>query len=134
MSPRPTAEPTRLEGTTLFGISNCDTVKRSRAWLAERGVDVAFHDFKSRGVPDDRLDAWVRQHGWEAVLNRRGTTWRKLPESAREAVVDADTAIALMREQPSLIRRPVVEWSGGEITIGFDENDWARHGHPASRR
>jgi Spx/MgsR family transcriptional regulator len=105
----------------LYGIPNCDTVKRARAWLTERGVEHRFHDFKKAGVPDDRLAAWMKSAGWERLLNRKGTMWRKLDEATREAVVDADSAAALMRVQASVIKRPVVDWPDGGITVGFDE-------------
>ncbi len=108
---------------TLYGIPNCDTVKRARAFLADRGVAFAFHDFKKQGVPADRLDAWMAAAGWERVLNRQGTTWRKLDESVRAAVHDAATARVVMLENPSVIKRPVVDW-GGAITVGFDETAW----------
>jgi arsenate reductase len=111
--------------TTLYGIPNCDTVKRARDWLATRGVDYRFHDFKKQGVPADRLAAWVAAAGWERVLNRKGTTWRKLAEAQQASVVDAASAQALMREQASVIKRPVVEWDDGAVTVGFDAEDWA---------
>jgi len=111
--------------TILYGIPNCDTVKRAREWLAAHGVDVAFHDFKKAGVPADRLAAWVDAAGWERVLNRKGTTWRKLDPALQASVADAASAQAVMREQPSVIKRPVVEWDDGRITVGFDEADWA---------
>jgi Spx/MgsR family transcriptional regulator len=111
---------------TLYGIPNCDTVKRARAWLAEHGREAAFHDFKKSGVPADRLDAWVAAAGWERVLNRQGTTWRKLDDALKASVVDAPSAQRVMREQPSVIKRPVVEWADGAITVGFDAADWAR--------
>jgi len=111
--------------TTLYGIPNCDTVKRAREWLATRDVDVVFHDFKKAGVPADRLAAWVAAAGWERVLNRKGTTWRKLDPALQASVVDAASAQALMREHASVIKRPVVEWDDGRITVGFDEADWA---------
>jgi Spx/MgsR family transcriptional regulator len=111
--------------TTLYGIPNCDTVKRAREWLAAHGVEVRFHDFKKQGVPADRLQAWVAAAGWERVLNRQGTTWRKLAPAQQAAVVDAASAQALMREQASVIKRPVVEWDDGRITVGFDADDWA---------
>jgi Spx/MgsR family transcriptional regulator len=117
------------QGITLYGIPNCDTVKRARAWLNEHGVAHAFHDFKKAGVPPGRLDAWLGAVGWERVLNRQGTTWRKLDEAAKAAVVDAASARALMLVQPSAIKRPVVEWSDGAVTVGFDAGDWqARRG------
>jgi Spx/MgsR family transcriptional regulator len=112
------------QGITLYGIPNCDTVKRARAWLNEHGVAHAFHDFKKAGVPPGRLDAWLGAVGWERVLNRQGTTWRKLDEAAKAAVVDAASARALMLVQPSVIKRPVVEWSDGAVTVGFDAGDW----------
>jgi len=111
--------------TTLYGITNCDTVKRARDWLATHGVAYEFHDFKKAGVPADRLQAWVDAAGWERVLNRKGTTWRKLDAARQAAVVDAASAQALMREQASVIKRPVVEWNDGRITVGFDGDDWA---------
>jgi Spx/MgsR family transcriptional regulator len=109
----------------LYGIPNCDTVKRARAWLAEHGHDAAFHDFKKVGVPPDRLDAWLAAAGWEVLLNRKGTMWRKLDDAQRAAVVDAASARALMLQQPSVIKRPVVEWDDGRITVGFDAAGWA---------
>jgi arsenate reductase (glutaredoxin) len=111
--------------TTLHGIPNCDTVKRARAWLAEHGVAHAFHDFAKAGVPADRLPAWVQACGWEALLNRKGTTWRKLDDAGRAAVVDAESAMALMRAHPSCIKRPVVDWADGSTTVGFDAAGWA---------
>ena len=109
---------------TLYGIPNCDTVKKARDWLAQHDVAYEFHDFKKQGVPADCLAAWVASAGWERVLNRKGTTWRKLPETQQASVVDAASAQALMREQASVIKRPVVEWDDGRITVGFDADDW----------
>ena len=111
---------------TLYGIPNCDTVKRARAWLQAQGREAVFHDFKKAGVPADRLDAWVAAAGWERVLNRQGTTWRKLDEGSKVSVIDAASAKRLMRDQASVIKRPVVEWADGAITVGFDESDWSR--------
>ena len=105
---------------TLFGIPRCDTVNRARAWLADQGAAVQFHDFKKAGVPPGALDGWVAAAGWERVLNRKGSTWRALDEATRAAVVDAASAKALMLAQPSVIKRPVVAWAGGAITVGFD--------------
>lgn len=109
---------------TVYGIPNCDTVKKARAWLAERGVAHQFHDFKKQGVPAE-LDRWAQTVGWETLLNRKGTTWRKLDDATRERVTDATSALALMREQSSIIKRPVVDWGNG-LTVGFDAGDWAR--------
>ncbi|MFT3977664.1 MAG: arsenate reductase [Sphingomonas bacterium] len=107
---------------TVFGIPNCDTVKKARAWLAERGVDYAFHDYKKSGVDTDRLAKWVDRFGWEKVLNRAGTTFKKLPD-AMKADLDATKAIAIMGENPSAIKRPVVEYDGGAL-VGFSPAEW----------
>ena len=111
---------------TLFGIPNCDTVKRARAWLGARGIDYTFHDFRMHGVPEAALDAWLQAPGWETVVNRRGTTWRQLDEATRAGVVDAASARAVLLANPSLIKRPVVQWqSGADATVGFDEARWS---------
>jgi Spx/MgsR family transcriptional regulator len=111
--------------TTLYGIPNCDTVRRARAWLDARGVPYRFHDFKTRGVPEAELDRWLAAPGWEALVNRRGTTWRRLDETTRAGVVDAASARAVLLAHPSLVRRPVVDWGPGrEATIGFDAARW----------
>lgn len=107
------------ETVTLYGIPNCDTVKKARAWLAEHGVAYAFHDYKKQGVDAGRLTHWVERAGWEKLLNRSGTTFRKLPD-ADKANLDAARAIALMLANPSAIRRPVVE-AGEALLIGFDQ-------------
>lgn len=107
-------------GVVVYGIPNCDTVKKARAWLAARGIDHAFHDYRKQGVPADRLDAWLAALGWEALVNRRGTTWRKLDPALQAAVTDAASARALMLANPSVIRRPVVEHDGHVLGAGFD--------------
>jgi arsenate reductase (glutaredoxin) len=114
-----------LDTITLYGIANCDTVKKARAWLQQHGRELQFHDFKKSGVPEARLDAWLASAGWERVLNRQGTTWRKLDEATRNGVIDAPSARRVLLAHPSAIKRPVVEWPGGAITIGFDPTDWA---------
>ena len=111
----------------VYGIANCDTVKRARAWLADQGQPARFHDFAKAGVPEARLDAWLESAGWERLLNRRGTTWRRLPESTRYAMVDATAARAVLIAHVSAIKRPVVEWPDGAITVGFDADEFARH-------
>ncbi len=108
----------------LYGISNCDTVRKARAWLGERGIDYQFHDFKKQGVPVERLDAWIAQLGWDKLVNRQGTTWRKLDAAVRSGVTNAASAQALMLAQPSVIKRPVVDW-GDLATVGFDPEAWA---------
>ena len=111
---------------TLYGIPNCDTVKKARAWLAEHEVEVRFHDFKKAGVPADRLRRWIDAVGWERLLNRQGTTWRQLDAATQAGVHDAASAAALLQAHASAIRRPVVEWDAGApaITIGFAPADW----------
>jgi arsenate reductase (glutaredoxin) len=109
---------------TLYGIPNCDTVKKARAWLAGRGVDYAFHDFRKAGVPGDRLDAWLQGVGWERLLNRQGTTWRKLDAQAQLRSGNERGARELMLAQPSVIKRPVVDWPDGTVTVGFDPEAW----------
>ena len=109
--------------TTVYGIPNCDTVKKSRLWLGEHGVTFEFHDFKKQGVPDDALAQWVTALGWEPLLNRKGTTWRKLPAEVQATVVDAASAMALMRLHPTVIKRPVVA-SGAAVTVGFVPEQW----------
>jgi arsenate reductase len=115
---------------TLYGITNCDTVKKARGWLAEHGVEYHFHDFKKAGVPQERLDGWLRQAGWQKLVNRQGTTWRKLDPAVQEGAATAAGARALMLEQPSVIKRPVVEWPSGDVTVGFAPDDWALRKKP----
>ena len=110
----------------LYGISNCDTVKRARGWLADAGVAYRFHDFKKQGVPADALARWSAAVGWETLVNRKGTTWRKLGDAERAAVVDAASAARLMTAEPSVIKRPVVDWPGGEVSVGFAADDFQR--------
>lgn len=109
---------------TVYGIPNCDTVKKARAWLTERGVEYRFHDFKKQGVPGPELDRWLAAAGWETLVNRKGTTWRGLDEATRDAVVDTASAKALLLQHASVIKRPVVEWADGQITVGFNSDDW----------
>lgn len=109
---------------TLYGIPNCDTVKKARVWLDARGVSYAFHDYKKAGADAAQLARWCAAAGWEKVLNRAGTTFRKLPESDR-ADLDAAKAVALMAANPSCIKRPIVEHSGG-LLVGFKADEWAQ--------
>jgi Spx/MgsR family transcriptional regulator len=108
---------------TVYGIPNCDTVKKARAWLDARGTAYEFHDFRKAGVPADRLDRWCQAVGWQKLVNRQGTTWRRLDPSAQAAAGDEDGARQLMQAQPSIIKRPVVEWPGS-VTVGFDPKGW----------
>ena len=109
----------------VFGIANCDTVKKARAWLADHRIEYRFHDFRKDGVPPGELDQWLAQFGWEQVLNRQGTTWRKLDPVLQARVRDNASARSLLIEQSSAIKRPVVDWGGDQRTIGFDPGQWA---------
>ena len=109
---------------TVFGIPNCDTVKKARTWLTSQGVDYVFHDFKKQGVPADLLPGWIAAVSWETLVNRKGTTWRKLDDATRAAVVDGATASTLMLANPSVVKRPVVVWGNGLVTVGFDAPSW----------
>jgi Spx/MgsR family transcriptional regulator len=115
-----------LPAVVLHGIPNCDTVKRARSWLEAQGIAHRFHDLRKAGVPGAALETWCASVGWQRLLNRKGTTWRRLDARQQAAVVDADTACALMRAEPTLIKRPVVDWGQGRITVGFDPEAWAR--------
>ena len=107
---------------TLYGIRNCDTVKKARAWLERNGIEYRFHDFRNDGLTANLVQRWSDQLGWENLLNRRGTTWRQLPEATR-ATIDADRARALMLEQPTLIKRPVLD-DGRTSQVGFKEAEY----------
>jgi arsenate reductase len=106
----------------MYGIKNCDTVKKARAWLEVNGVAYDFQDYKSAGIDEARLRAWAGELGWERLLNRAGTTFRKLPDADKEGL-DEDKAIALMLAQPSMIKRPVLDLGTGRL-IGFREDEW----------
>jgi len=108
---------------TVYGIKNCDTVKKARAWLDARGIVYAFHGYKIAGIDEARLRGWAGELGWERLLNRAGTTFRQLPESKKQDL-DEDKAIALMLAQPSMIKRPVVDL-GDRRLVGFKADDWA---------
>ena len=103
---------------TIYGIRNCDTMKKARAWLDAHKVDYAFHDYKAAGIERGKLEGWAKKAGWETLLNKAGTTFRKLPDKDKEGLTEKK-AIALMLAQPSLIRRPVLELGGGKLLVGF---------------
>jgi len=102
---------------TLYGIANCDTMKKARKWLEQHGVDYTFHDYKKHGVPQKELKKWCKQLGWETLLNRRGTTWRKLDDATKDTV-DEKSAIQIMLDNPSIIKRPLLDMDG-QYTAGF---------------
>ena len=107
----------------IYGIKNCDTMKKARAWLDSHGVPYAFHDYKAAGVEKDKLKQWSDKVGWETLLNRAGTTFKKLPESDKEGLSETK-ALALMLAQPSMIKRPVLE-IGGKLLVGFKPESYA---------
>ena len=107
------------KSVTIYGIKNCDTMKKARAWLDKHGVEYSFHDYKVSGIERERLERWSKKAGWETLLNRAGTTFRKLPEKSKSGV-DAAKAIKLMLDQPSMIKRPVLDLGGGRILVGFN--------------
>jgi len=109
---------TAVKPVTIYGIPNCDTMKKARAWLDSHGVGYEFHDYKKAGIDAKRLQAWSRKVGWETLLNRAGTTFRKLSDSDKQGLNEAK-AIALMVAQPSLIKRPVLDPGDGKLLVGF---------------
>jgi arsenate reductase len=109
---------------TIYGIKNCDTMKKARAWLDKHGVDYAFHDYKIAGIGRAQLEQWSKKVGWETLLNRAGTTFRKLPDKEKDGITQAK-AIALMLKQPSMIKRPVLEASGKKLLVGFKPEQYA---------
>lgn len=106
---------------TVYGIKNCDTVKKALTWLNDHNVQYEFHDFKSKGITDAKLKDWCKQVGWESLVNKKGMTWRQLDDDAKNAVTNEKAAIALMKEKTSVIKRPVVERTGKVMLLGFDE-------------
>ena len=114
---------TQAAGATLYGIKNCDTVRKARAWLEAHGIAYAFHDYKTQGLERERLEGWARELGWERLLNRAGTTFRKLPEKEREGLTE-DRALDLMLAQPSMIKRPLLDL-GERRLLGFKPADYA---------
>jgi arsenate reductase len=103
---------------TIYGIKNCDTMKKARAWLDTHGVGYEFHDYKTVGIDRERLEKWSKKVGWETLLNRAGMTFRKLPDKEKNGI-DAKKAVALMLAQPSMIKRPVLDLGGGKLVVGF---------------
>jgi arsenate reductase len=113
-----------MKSVTIYGIPNCDTMKKARAWLDSHGVACDFHDYKKAGIDRVKLEAWSKKVGWETLLNRAGTTFRKLPDSDKQGL-DESKAIRLMLEQPSLIKRPVLELGRGKVLVGFKPEIYA---------
>ena len=112
---------------TLYGIPNCDTVKKARTWLTDQGFEYVFHDFKKQGLPEKSLNHWLTTLGWETVVNRKGTSWRKLSPSEQASVTSAHSAKPFLLANPSLVKRPVIEWqsaTGTDITVGYQPEQW----------
>jgi arsenate reductase len=109
---------------TIFGIKNCDTMKKARVWLDKAGVDYAFHDYKTAGIDAAHLEKWAKKASWEVLLNKAGTTFKKLPDADKAGLTEAK-AIKLMLAQPSMIKRPVLELAGGKLLVGFKPDDYA---------
>ena len=109
---------------TLYAIPNCDTVKKARTWLADHGVDYQFYDYKKQGINRGTIERWLTQKPWEELVNRAGLTWKKLSED--EKPTDAEGAITLMIEKPSVIRRPLIESNGQIVTLGFKADDYEK--------
>jgi Spx/MgsR family transcriptional regulator len=109
---------------TIYGIKNCDTMKKARAWLEKQGVDYVFHDYKTAGIERERLERWAKKVGWETLLNRTGMTFRKLPDKDK-AALNESKAIKLMLSQPSMIKRPVLDLGGGKLLVGFKPEAYA---------
>jgi arsenate reductase len=116
----------------MYGIANCNTVKKARDWLARRGISVEFHDFKKFGVDAATVQSWLRQADWENLLNRKGQTWRGLPDGRKLAVHDMESALKLMLEKNSVIKRPILENNGKLVYVGFDEAAYSRLFHSPS--
>lgn len=111
---------------TIYGIKNCNTVKSALDWLKKNNIEFEFHDYKTKGISDSKLKEWSKQVGWESLMNKRGTTWRQLDESIQTGVADQASAIALMKEKTSVIKRPLIEKNGKVLTLGFDEQAYAK--------
>ena len=109
----------------VYGIPNCNTVKKATTWLTDNGFSFEFHDFKKNGITEDKLKHWCDLFGWETVLNKKGTTWRKLSPEAQSSVIDQDSAIAVMIANTSAIKRPVIEVDGKPVLISFNEEAYS---------
>lgn len=109
---------------TIYGIKNCDTMKKARAWLDKNKVDYAFHDYKSAGIEREKLERWAKKAGWETLLNKAGTTFKKLPDKDKDGLTEKK-ALSLMLAQPSMIKRPVLELPGGKLLVGFKPEQYS---------
>lgn len=110
---------------TVYGISNCDTVRKALKWLDKKGLSYTFYDYKVQGLSSEQLENWMQQRDWKEILNLRSTTWRELPQLLKDTVVDAPSAAQVIPENFSMIKRPVLEKEGKIIFLGFDEKQWS---------
>jgi Spx/MgsR family transcriptional regulator len=110
----------------VYGIKNCNTVKSALDWLKKNKTDFEFHDYKAKGISESKLKEWSKQIGWEKLVNKKGTTWRQLDEKRQSTVTNEASAIALMKEKTSVIKRPLIEKEGRVITLGFDETEYRK--------
>lgn len=110
----------------VYGIKNCNTVKKGLDWLTKNKIEYQFHDYKKEGITKAKLKDWIDQVGWEALVNKRGTTWRQLDEAVQNKVTNAKNAIELMTEKTSVIKRPLIELNGKVLALGFDEAEYKR--------
>ena len=110
----------------LYGIPNCNTVKKAQTWLKENGFEYEFHDFKKKGITEDKLKEWCGTFGWERILNKKGTTWKKISPEEQASIIDRDATVKFLTQYTSAIKRPVLEVNGKAMTIGFDESEYAK--------
>jgi arsenate reductase (glutaredoxin) len=116
-----------MKNITVYGIPNCDTVRRARAWLDEAGLPYTFHDYKKQGVPEALLPVWLERLGRDVLINRKGPTWRKLDPALQASVVDDASAALVLLAHSSVIKRPLISWPDGSLTVGFAPEIFARH-------
>jgi Spx/MgsR family transcriptional regulator len=109
----------------VYGIKNCDTVKKALQWLKDKNIAFDFHDYKTKGISESKLKAWSKQVGWETLLNKKGTTWRQLDDSVKEKITNESKAIVLMQDKTSIIKRPLIEKDGKVLMVGFDEGKYS---------
>lgn len=125
---------TEQSGYTMYGIKNCDTIKKARQWLEQNNIAYQFHDYRKEGLDSQLLSGFVSHLGWEALLNTRGTTWRKLDEHTRQNINSAESAIALMIKQPSIIKRPLLLSADNRMLLGFSQDNYLQFTRPGENR
>lgn len=112
---------------TVYGIKNCNTVKKALVWLNDHRVEYEFHDYKAKGITEAKLKDWSKQVGWQDLINRKGTTWRQLDDKVREGITNQAAAVKLMSQKPTVIRRPLIEDDGKVVFLGFEEAGYHKH-------